>query len=317
VAMAFLDRMKQDNAIAYRYFGCVQQAIGGNKGHFARLKHCHLVLLLWMCIVPQSANAQINTGTIVILGQSLRKAVFAADSRAIINSFGNLPARIDDSYCKLSTSNSRFVFATYGTGGDEQWISAGAAKSISDEVLASSPSVTFATMNRIVNAWTQSAREWFSKIGEGGIQRLRSIIGRDDLLGGVFALRLDDDTIAYRNAIFSMIESNGHYGISVRLNPLVVSPTGETTFSGFGATDIFAMFTSDFGGMTATFVSEEKARWRSASSVNLDAYEIRRIVEITIEHPDPRGTVGGHVNAVEITAGGMKWITDNPECNGK
>lgn len=275
--------------------------------------------LIFLVLIPTTsdfAQTQIVGGTVIILAHNQHRGVFAADSRAVIQSARDLKPRVNDSYCKFSTAQNRFIFASYVTDGNENWSSSQTAKNISNDVITRSRKITPGTLDRIVTNWRASTKTWLSMIGAAGMKQIQSMTHSSDLVGGVFALRLDDHTIDYREAKFSTSGmTHVHSQIASYSHPLEVVAAGYTTpFSGFGALDIFQMFTADFIGEKPEFVTDEVNQWRRMPTDGLEAYQVKRIVELTIEHTTHNETVGGHVNSVEITSNGIAWRTDNPEC---
>jgi hypothetical protein len=273
------------------------------------------LIYLFFAIVLSPANAQIDAGTVIALGNGRKQAVFAADSRAVIF-MPNAQNKINDDYCKLATARGMFIAATYGTDGLVDDSLTLHAKNIAEAVIDSVDTLNEVAIDEIVDRWKSYARNLVANIATSEIERLQAAQGgTNNLLGGVFALRLRDSNIAYRQIDFKLhARGNGAYSINPVLSPITV-PSRDVDFSVFGATDIFAQF---FLEKKPPFILQELKRWDAAKTrADYVEYRVRRLVELTMKHTARQATVGGHINSVELDANGIKWLTDNPECTGR
>ena len=279
----------------------------GNRGKFA------IAGLMLVALAQHGYSTErLEAGTVIVVSHSKDRAIFAADSRAVLDD--GVKTRINDDDCKLSTVQGQLGFAGFGSDGSLQWRAGEHAKDIAENFLRSSGRISEGAAEDIASTWAHEVMDWLREGGDARVQRLRSLVKSEKLMGGVFALRLDDGALAYREVEFVLNGQPPTYShVSFKIEPLTASAQGQ--FSAFGAVDVFALF---FADSKPRYIADELARWAALpKGSDLKAFQTRRIAELTIEHSEHKDTVGGHVNVLEMSAAGIRWITDNHECKDK
>jgi hypothetical protein len=263
-----------------------------------RWHRCYVVVLL-IAVFFDTASAQINSGTLVILEARDTNAIIAADSRNLRVSDHTV---INDNYCKIIAVKNKFLFAQHGTS----ILGMNNAKFIGDTGNAVTHVVVQTTLSRIVRIWENANKLAYDALSD--VNRRRLLMSTDntgEIGGGVFALLLDDGSIAYAYIGLNMASSLEFTRMAVE--------NGKTVF--LGDASIANLFSSD---IVPSYVREIKEHWTREHTTTEN--KLIAVVQATIDHtqsrtPDGIITVGGHVNEAQLTSHGVTWLTHNPECN--
>lgn len=286
----------------------------------------HGAALLVVLALP--AFAQINLGTVVVIGMSKDKVIIAADSRGT-----NGDGSHDDNQCKITALNDKIIFAAAGLVSDQSPIvpevfrfdaRAAAQKTVDDlrknpefanNVRTHTP-LTYADVISQMWQWEFSARlasasqiqmdAWL----KGSGNRTDSI----DFIGAFAAADPGDGSLSVGIAVAECRKrATGQRCIPVfTKRPYQLSDKME--FAVFGVTDVGVEMLT---GKTERAIQQGR-EWDRIAHENPDIADILkavRIVDLTIAYSADNVLVGGAIDAVELNRGkGVMWHYRKPNC---
>jgi hypothetical protein len=264
-----------------------------------------------LALMAYTAEAQITSGTIIVVNQSKDKLVVAADSRTEYH-MGNI--RPNDSDCKIATFKHQIVFAAIGSpesvgtsdgkpvpvwsAYDAAW---GATRNTSD-------------LHEIVLAWIRRAH-WFWETSYS-IPKIAPQVrtaaewNGGNLVSGIFAKTVHGNIVLEFGSI-SFNKANQEFPIKSDFgheDPKTLISCGQEP-----GKQIYVAGHSD---VAAKFCSERETKSKIEIRTPLkDASEqavlATKLVEMTIDAYQNGGDVGGHVNVVTLSNDGhVVWNAD-------
>jgi len=268
--------------------------------------------------VIAGANAQIESGTIVILGYSKQKVVIAADSR---ESDGQGAYR--DEACKIASLNGKFIFTA-----------AGRTKSIRHEILWDATREARAALAATERIAGEKPGDFQDRIAANwGILLAKNIgenIQADD------ARSLTDDEILVNGLLIGLDEVHrihiSHEILRARIiaavpqiviGPVKVVNIPDTiTFSGLSEDDIFAEFQAGKSDRSKKWQHQIPAYAKQHGIKDRDMVKAMLLVDLTGTYGKERvpknpaiHLVGGKIDAVELTiSSGIQWIQRKSQC---
>jgi hypothetical protein len=288
------------------------------KASFGRLERKEVLLCLLLSVGPHAAFSQFNSGTVGALIYSGDRAIFATDSRLISLRRDRDEVRDDD--CKLATSKNKFAFTMAGVSGDNEWDTFASVRSAADRILSSASLVNTDVLDRIIDEFFTDASRWIRSLGVNGVREVGSALGGDALINAVFCLATDSGPIACKILrTFARIEGGDRLVISDERVMLQV-PSAANRADGNPITQLAIGKTQTIDEMLIPpesrpeYWKEEMARWPLIQDpVARMRTRAKRMIEVSIAHARDN-TVGGHVNSLELSRDGIRWLTDNKEC---
>jgi len=267
-------------------------------------------------------------GTAVYARITPSKIVIGADSRTtLIDQSGRYAGILDDT-CKVGAVGNELIFASIGVTPsefNESEVIRNAARAI-----AGKKNLGRDDLLQVIEAWKKELKERMDALDVLEMQILD-----EDAPGHIFhevffAMRLSDHTIDYRRMAVMIVD--GDPKVYYRTSLLHELKTGEVevlnhfdekaTWQAPGGTDEFPTFAAGYGQSLnreslRDYVKRTLKEWKIKPPS--DEERVRVEVQAAIDYspvrpPYPKPAVGGHVNEVEIDAKGIRWLTNNPEC---
>jgi hypothetical protein len=296
----------------------------GNPG--ARQPRLQVYAVVVLCCLPwdcYAASTKVVYGTVAVVILKKNQAVLAADSRAIQTTIGIDTATNDtevkDNACKVTTSNGKFAFVQAGVGGDSEWDGFEAARSIAARFISSAGQVTERTIDLIRESWIASAMEWANRAKGSTLLDIASHLKGNAIITAVFVVVTSAGQIKCQVATLTVAPAlNGKVNARWAWNPVKTpEEDGRSTDIVIGQADVWR---SRLSTNLPTYWANELRQWEEIRRIDHTVqarHKAQRIVELTMDHHTATNTVGGNVNAVELTSSGTEWITDHPECRDK
>lgn len=268
------------------------------------------------------ANAQIESGTVVIIGYSKQKVVVAADSRE-----SNDQGAYLDEACKIAALNSKFIFTA-----------AGRAKSIRQETIlwdaTREARAALAATERIAGEkpgdfQDRIAARWgillAKNIGEHiQADEARSLTDDEILVNG---LLIGIDEVQRIHISHEIMRARIIEAVpKIVIDPVkVVNMPDTITFSGLSEDDIFAEFQAGKSDRSGKWQHQIPAYAKQHGIKDRDMAKAMLLVDLTGTYGKERvpknpaiHLVGGKIDAVELTiSSGIQWIQRKSQCPGK
>lgn len=314
--------------------------------HFAVSHQPHMKLLsfLFWGIVVANANAQINSGTVIIVGVSKDKVIVAADSRVMHGRDDNGNYIHQDGYCKIATPEHKFVYGATGLVGyisditPRRWrVDAmdDARSALRDAPMrlemrrqgqesCKAPSCTTPIPNEtFIEAiaetwWTNVATKLMMFSTSEMDQWLKDQGGGDRVsFTGVFAgiTSPSDIQVFVRSYTCKLpkpseVEDFTKRGIqkcSPEYQRFSINVTPNVQWFGFGITDIVA----EYLGQSSPRSKEEIKQWANMSEAQIAV----RLVDLTIAFSADKEKVGPPIDVVELRSDGtITWLQNPQNC---
>lgn len=270
-------------------------------------KLCVGLLLFAASAIP--AYAQIDSGTVIIVGYSKDKVVVAADSR-VTHSEGTS----DDDTCKIAVLSDNFIFAVAGIAAYRNvnpWNAVNEAKGAFSTV-KTSPADDVGFVQRVGLKWGRLVAD---KLENSIATDPRIASGRPAWLpltiGHFVGVNSSDDLQLF--TVVLMLSGENRVLIETALPPML----NEVTFI---PTEVVGPFNEFTAGQTVRAKQEieyqntDMATDANKRHIDVDALKAIRLVEFT--ESDPKSpTVGGPVDAAELRRGGkVEWIQRKSNC---
>jgi len=286
--------------------------------------------ILCLCAFAETANTQVETGTVVVLVTSKDKVALAADSRATLGNGGH-----EDQYCKILALGNNLIFSATGIGFlstpslpanlrfDTREELRLAYESPPDPILPES-GFTIGVINR----WWQriqyrfmNAVRWLQQNAPGELAGLReSNMPQDSFALGIFAGVEPSGDLVTRAPVFKYGKVNrswlkidtGPYLTGVAV-PTASDPMQEAAFSYNEVANRYIY------GQTPEAQAERRT-WDEIVSKNPQmgiGYVAIRIVDLDMASYPPQGSryVGGKIDAVILKrGGGIEWVQRKENC---
>jgi len=269
-----------------------------------------VLAVLAVLILPSFAQAEdIWGGSIVILKYTRERASIAADSRVnMVRMVGNQGYR--DDYCKIVTLSNNFLFVSAGAQGLETR-RFGASWSVNELAGGALRTVTLLGLENIVE---ETARRWMNSLSFHMKQIAPSLrkavlqeVGNRILVQGIFIGVEKGSVSAWRASI---LEVNSL--VRGKLQAL------EPSIAALGRSDIFHEFVIEETNPSER-AKAERANWEhelvSKDPAERDILTVIRLVDLTIAFESRSETVGGPIDAVELTRDGkIHWFQRKANC---
>jgi hypothetical protein len=266
--------------------------------------------LLGILLLCNLAHAQIESGTIIVFQFVNGKFIIAADSRST-----NPPAPPNDTYCKITTFGNQLIVAR--TGGvshqsqglldlSKTWDARGQINAALSKHPIKPDTPVREQIDAIADAWADIVKSDWLATYVIHPEQVRQIAVRQNggLSLGIFALALGNQiNITERRVSFA----DGY--VSTDKPSIGFCRFGPCAA---GTTDIFEEYIS---GKTERAAAERyDASPEVIRSVGRDMAKIIRLVDLAVAF-DKSGTIGGKIDAVELSLGGGKrWLQRKEQC---
>jgi hypothetical protein len=278
-------------------------------------------LVLCLALVP-STFAQIESGTVVIVGLSKNKIVMAADSRV-----GEEIGKYHDDGCKIVALSNKFLFTMSGrnrdrTNGKVGWDADQQAKEAfaADSQQPIPPSLESSFAYDLTQLWAELMIRNISKnirpveLSQFGTSPNNSFV--DGLFIGIGPL---GDIQIGRTSIRRAPQ---WFWDDTIPDPLFVSwpdrvnvpETMTYTVLGIGSTTVNELFaaTSERARNASLDILKEAKTWPSGEK---DVRMAIKIAEFVTKYTDFPDDIGGPIDAAELDKGGtIRWIQRKPAC---
>jgi hypothetical protein len=272
------------------------------------IRHATFVLLslfLTPCLAAPQSDSESRKGTVVVIGHSKRKIVVAADSRAVaISGFS-------DSMCKIMELSKHSVFtgagsAVHGDGKTVYWNAYVEAVLAFKEAQGSDdPDVLRTAATNWGNRFTTVVNQALKVDPTGSLQ----LVHENRVFNGSF--------LGFENGVAET------YQVEIIFDPLtgqakkLVDVGRQEATLLFGAAGRNEVVVEVFQGRS-DFGKSEQRKWgmfvQGIPPKDRDVYWAMRLVELTMAYHPNKSEVGGPIDAVEITAQGIRWIQCKPQC---
>jgi hypothetical protein len=264
------------------------------------------VLLMSPNSIPSGIMA---TGTIVVIAQTTRNVIVAADSRSG-TSTGSTVEGTDDSFCKIVALPGKTVFTAAGILGNRarDWTAASEMRAVIEHRSVGTL-VEDAQGDALLQLWAEAIMK---RIAEFPPIQIAAYADANEgkLITGILAGLGREGTVWLHATILNYAKDGTLSYQSYRMT----SADPPTAYYGLGKTDIFNEFERD--KISARAINECKS-WEDLclNGRTFDQYKARRLVELTIQYHIPREDVGGLVDEIELNASdGQHWIQVKPQC---
>jgi hypothetical protein len=270
-----------------------------------------LALVISLALVSASAFAQVESGTVFIIGYSNNKIIMAADSRAVDE--GKAP---QDDQCKITILGNKFLFATTGRTSDSNsgvvgWDAVVQARQAFAEVANRPPSNhTFAY--DVADRWAVLMRQNIA--AHIRPQEFSSLPIGHPFVDGTFAGIAPNGSIQIARVVLFRANTS-----AVNFTPIEEhTPSDSMQYLPLGGR------TDEFTEMSLAKTNRAKAdkkitlkqskTWSFLDS-DSDARLVIRYTELVIKYAKDPEHVHGPVDAVELDKGGtFRWIQRKPNC---
>jgi hypothetical protein len=295
------------------------------------MKYIVFGAILCVCVFAETANTQIETGTIVVLVTSKDKVALAADSRATL---GN--GRHEDQFCKILALGNNLIFAATGVGVlSTPSLPANLRFDVRDELrlaYESPPDPRFPDSGftiGVINGWWEriqyrfmNAVRWLQQNAPEELAGLRdSNMPQDSFVLGIFAGVEPSGDLITRAPVFKYGKINRGWlkidhdfpYLTGMATPRASDPMQEAAFSYNEVANRYIY------GQTPEAQSERRS-WNDMLIRNPAigiGYVAVRIVDLDIAfYPAPGNRyIGGRIDAVVLKrGGGIEWVQRKEGC---
>jgi len=239
---------------------------------------------------PAMAEGQ-RIGTIIVVGASERKIIFAADSRGK----NPITGKTTDNDCKIFTPKNKFMFA-----------SAGFEDSFMEDEVTELGTLRFKEPYSFVEKWTNDIFDHFTAMPKPMMDDIVRRLGSKQISVGLFAVVDPKHILRVYSITFNYREVGSRFAIErvIKGEPLRFFPVGYIhTFY-----EITKKLTPEGIKENADIESQRSRR-------DFDEFKAIRLVEKTIKWNPKHDTVGGPVDAAELVPNGhIRWIQRKCNC---
>lgn len=288
-----------------------------------------LALLVWLLVVDPHALAQIESGTVIVIGYSKNKIIMAADSRVNYEA-----GRYYDVSCKITALSNKFLFSAAGrtfgmTGGNIGWDDRQQAREAfaidSQQPIPPSLETNFA--DDLTDLWAEMISNrisvhirpeelWRQKPGQPFLEAAFAGIGpRGDVqIGHATIRRASGTTVPFWQGVQK--DSNPPNFVFVEdPAPILNNKIGYLVLGGdtphILATEFFDVFTTRSKAEHMAIAKLSKA----SPPQDADALMVIGLVQFIIKYTDRPEEIGGPIDAAEIDKGGtIRWIQRKDSC---
>src|SRR5271170_4541493 len=264
--------------------------------------------VIFMCflVFPNTrAWNQIISGTIVVVSQSSRRVIIAADSRGEGNNNGTLTiASISDCDCKIVALGRDAAFTSAGIFGDVQktWNVNSEAQKVYSARIRPEQRAGSTQGDLILKSWSAAMQIRFARYDAKGLLAYENAHG-GELTEGLFA-GIQDDGMAWVRAVRVRFDGT-------KFTEELFFP--EVGYLCLGNSEIV----HEFMTLASPRAIAEQDRWKKIKlgEEELDRFKTRRLVELTIKYDNDPG-VGGPIDEIELDASGARWLHIKKNCQG-
>jgi hypothetical protein len=268
------------------------------------------------------AHAQVNSGTLIVIGYSQNQVVIAADSRQ-----AEPDGLYSDDGCKIAALSDNLLFVSAGSakrtpdGTIMQWDATREARtSYKDSSRLDMMSGYFSTMMDLyafkwVSMMAREIRDYSSP------QEIAALTDHRLIVQGSF-IGLDDGKLPYvsqSNIVANVIPGKPTTISSI---PVPTHPPKNLRFAAIGMSGVFLEYEAGKSARSRQWASELAQRLKSVPATDHNVTKAIFLVELSIRYGTDMvaqtthvTALGGPVDAVELRAGGkVKWIQRKANC---